>query len=146
MTKVQHMTASRPSLPAGRGAVAPRSERTRGATRDAANAPVLEHGVHATSVDAICAAAGVSKVTFYLYFHRKEDLLLEYGLQRLRRSREMLPELIGQKTFRQALNAILDQVVRGKEWGREVTGRALLEMGTGWEGLPVDAPHRPTRA
>jgi hypothetical protein len=38
------------------------------------------------------------------------------------------------KTFRQALNAILDQVVRGKEWGREVTGRALLEMGTGWEG------------
>src|SRR5262245_62342763 len=127
MTKVQHMTASRPSLPAGRGAVAPRSERTRAAIREAANALFLEHGFDATPVDAIFSAAGVSKGTFYLYFHRKEDLLLEYGLQRLRRIREMLPELIGQKTFRQALTAILDQVVRGKEWGREVTGRALLD-------------------
>ena len=54
----------------------------------------------------------------------------------------MLPDLIGRKTFRDALNAILDEVVRGKKWGREVTGRALLEMGTSWEGLPVEAPHK----
>jgi len=54
----------------------------------------------------------------------------------------MLPELIGKKSFREAVNAILDQVVRGKEWGREVTGRALLEMGTGWENLAVEAPHK----
>src|SRR5262245_66406031 len=142
MTKVQHMTASRPSLPAGRGAVAPRSERTRAAIREAANALFLEHGVDATTVDAICAAAGVSKGTFYLYFHRKEDLLLEYGLQRLRRIREMLPALLGRGTFRDALTAILDEVVRGKDWGREVTGRAILEMGTSAERLPVEAPHR----
>jgi AcrR family transcriptional regulator len=141
MTRVQNMIATRPSSTAGRGAVA-RSERTRAAIREAANDLFLKNGVDATTVDAICAAAGVSKGTFYLYFHRKEDLLLEYGLQRLRRIREMLPELIGKKTFRQALNAILDQVVRGKEWGREVTGRALLEMGTGWENLAVEAPHR----
>ena len=135
------MTAARPSSTAGRGAVA-RSERTRAAIREAANKLFLKNGVDATTVDAICSAAGVSKGTFYLYFHRKEDLLLEYGLQRLRRIREMLPALIGEKTFRQALTAILDQVVRGKEWGREVTGRALLEMGTGWEGLAVEAPHK----
>src|SRR5262245_16385574 len=126
MTRVQNMTASRASSAAGRGAVA-RSERTRAAIREAANKLFLKNGVDATTVDAICSEAGVSKGTFYLYFHRKEDLLLEYGLQRLRRIREMLPELIGQKTFRQALTAILDQVVRGKEWGREVTGRALLD-------------------
>src|SRR5215470_10800153 len=141
MTKVQHVIASRPAQ-AARGAVAPRSERTRAAIREAANDLFLENGVDATTVVAICAAAGVLKGTFYLYFHRKEDLLLEYGLQRLRRIREMLPELIGRKTFRQALNAILDQVVRGKEWGRELTGRALLEMGTGWENLAVEAPHK----
>ena len=29
-----------------------------------------------------------------------------------------------------------------KAWGREVAGRALLEMGTSWEGLPVAAPHK----
>ena len=119
-----------------------RSERTRAAIRNAANALFLEHGVDSTTVDAICAMAGVSKGTFYLYFRRKEDLLLEYGLQRLRRIREMVPELITRPTFRDALNAILDEVVHGKSWGREVTGRAILEMGTSWERLPVSAPHR----
>jgi len=119
-----------------------RSERTRAAIRDAANVLFLEHGVDPTTVDAICAAAGVSKGTFYLYFHRKEDLLLEYGLQRLRRIREMLPDLLGRPSFRDALNALLDEVVRGKTWGREVTGRAILEMGTSWERLPVSAPQK----
>src|SRR5262244_1235343 len=106
MTRVQNMTASRAASQTGRGAVAQRSERTRAAIREAANDLFLKNGVDATTVDAICAAAGLSKGTFYLYFHRKEDLLLEYGLQRLRRIREMLPELIGKKTFRLALNAI----------------------------------------
>ena len=119
-----------------------RGERTRAAIRAAANELCLVHGVDATTVDAICAAAGVSKGTFYLYFHRKEDLLLEYGLQRLRRIREMLPDLLALPTFRDAVNALLDEVVRGKSWGREVTGRAILEMGTSWEGLPVSAPHK----
>lgn len=119
-----------------------RSERTRAAIREAANGLFLKHGVDNTTVDAICAAAGVSKGTFYLYFHRREDLLLEYGLRRLRRVREMLPELITLRTFRDALNAILDEVVRGKTWGREVTGRALLEMGISAERLPVEAPHK----
>src|SRR6185436_15260692 len=97
-----------------------RGERTRAAIRKAANELFLVHGVDATTVDAICAAAGVSKGTFYLYFHRKEDLLLEYGLQRLRRIREMLPDLLALPTFRDAVNALLDEVVRGKSWGREV--------------------------
>ena len=71
MTRVQNVIASRSSSPAGRGAVA-RSERTRAAIREAANGLFLKKGVDATTVDAICAAAGVSKGTFYLYFHRKE--------------------------------------------------------------------------
>lgn len=120
-----------------------RSERTRAAIREAANRLFLERGVDATTVDAICAAADISKGTFYLYFHRKEDLLVEYGLQRLRLWRDMLPDLIASKrTFRENIDLILNALVREKSWGREVAGRALLEMGTSWEGLPVAAPHK----
>lgn len=148
MTKVQkvrrRVRAGQPDP--GRGGRLPpagRSERTRAAIREAANRLFLAHGVDHTTVDEICVAAGVSKGTFYLYFHRKEDLLLEYGLRRLRRIRQLLPALMGRRTtFREALNAILDDVVRGKAWGREVTGRALLEMGTSWEHLPAEAPHK----
>ncbi len=147
MTSVQKISRRLPARAAGArsrsgGDGATRSERTRAAIREAANALFLEQGVDETTVDAICAAAGVSKGTFYLYFHRKEDLLLEYGLQRLRRIRDMLPTLISRETFRDALTAILDEVVRGKDWGREVTGRAILEMGTSAERLPVEAPHK----
>jgi TetR/AcrR family transcriptional regulator, cholesterol catabolism regulator len=119
-----------------------RSERTRAAIREAANSLFLKGGVDRTTVDAICAAAGVSKGTFYLYFHRKEDLLLEYGLRRLKRIREMVPELITRRTFHEAINALLDDVVRGKTWGREVTGRALMEIGISAERLPIEAPYK----
>jgi AcrR family transcriptional regulator len=135
-------------LPVGGAARRPRpapqkTERTRSAIREAANRLFLERGVDATTVDAICAAAGISKGTFYLYFHRKEDLLVEYGLQRLRLWRDMLPDLIASKrTFRESVDLILDALVREKAWGREVAGRALLEMGTSSEGLPVAAPHK----
>jgi len=143
VTKVQKIRGQSPRPGTGRVVAGPlRSERTRAAIRDAANRLFIERGVDSTTVDAICEAAGVSKGTFYLYFRRREDLLLEYGLRRLRRIREMLPELIGRRTFREALEAILDEVVRGKEWGREVTGRALLEMGTSWEGLGVESPDK----
>jgi len=141
MTRIHKLPVGAPR-PATRGAPA-RSERTRAAIREAANRLFLERGVDATTVDAICAAADISKGTFYLYFHRKEDLLVEYGLQRLRLWRDMLPDLIASKrSFRENINTILDALVREKAWGREVAGRALLEMGTSWEGLPVAAPHK----
>ena len=117
-------------------------DQTRARLREAANELFLRKGVDKTTVDEVVAKAGVSKGTFYLHFGRKEDLLLEYGMRRLQRVREMLPDLIGTKTFREALDYILEQVVRGKEWGREVTGRAILEIGTSAERLPFDAPHR----
>ena len=141
MTRIHKLPVGRAQRPARAGPQ--RSERTRAAIREAANRLFLERGVDATTVDAICAAADISKGTFYLYFHRKEDLLVEYGLQRLRLWRDMLPDLIAsRRTFRENINAILDALVREKAWGREVAGRALLEMGTSWEGLPVAAPHK----
>jgi hypothetical protein len=53
----------------------------------------------------------------------------------------MLPDLIGQKSFYEAFNEIIDTVVRGKAWGREITGLAIQEMGTSAERLAVAAPH-----
>lgn len=120
----------------------PRREQTRAKLREAANDLFLRQGVEKTTVDQIVGRAGVSKGTFYLHFQRKEDLLLEYGTRRLQRVREMLPELISGKSFRESMEVILDSVVRGKTWGREVTGRAILEIGTSAERLPLDAPHR----
>jgi len=147
MTKVHKSTGARAGVAAAappvrrRGADA-RSERTRAAIREAANNLFLAKGVDETTVDEICEKAGISKGTFYLYFHRKEDLLLEYGLQRLRRVREMVPELIGSGSFREAMEAIVNDVVRGKGWGREVAGRAIVEMGTSAERLPMQQPHK----
>jgi AcrR family transcriptional regulator len=123
------------------GAKNPRAERTRARIREAANKLFLRDGFEATTVDAIVAGAGISKGTFYLHFQHKEDLLLEYGSRRLQRIREMLPDLIGRKTFREAFNEILEAVVLGKSWGREITGLAIQEMGTSAERLPVEAPH-----
>jgi AcrR family transcriptional regulator len=47
-----------------------KAERTRALLRDAANELFLRDGVEKTTVDAIVAAAGVSKGTFYLHFDR----------------------------------------------------------------------------
>jgi AcrR family transcriptional regulator len=118
----------------------PRGERTRDRIREAANDLFLRHGFEATTVDAIVSRAGISKGTFYLYFPRKEDLLLEYGTRRLRKIREMLPDLLQAATFREVLETILTTAVRGKPWDREVTGRALIEMGVHAERLPVETP------
>jgi AcrR family transcriptional regulator len=119
-----------------------RRSRTHERIRDAAHRLFVKNGFENTPVDAIAAAAGVSKGTFYLHFDRKEDLLLEYGARRLRRIREMLPDLLlRRKPFRESLNQILDETVRGKPWSREVTGLAMLAMGTSYERLPVQPPH-----
>lgn len=130
------------ATPRRRASSEARTERTRAAIREAANGLFLARGIDATTVDDICEKAGIAKGTFYLYFHRKEDLLLEYGLQRLRRVREMVPELIGQGTFRDALEAIVDEVVRGKGWGREVASRTILEVAMNADRLPIQAPHK----
>lgn len=117
-----------------------RGAQTRARIREAANQLFLEQGFEATTVDAIVAAARVSKGTFYLYFERKEDLLLEYGWKRLALLRAMLPEVLSRPTFAEALTEIMDTVVRGKTWDRELTARAIDEMGTSAERLEA-APY-----
>ena len=53
----------------------PAPERRRGDLLDAATALFATHGVEATSVAAITAAAGVAKGSFYRYFASREELM-----------------------------------------------------------------------
>lgn len=68
-----------PSRPRAARAAAPRWERKAeerpGALLEAALDAFSRHGFHATPLERIAEAAGVSKGTIYIYFHGKEDLL-----------------------------------------------------------------------
>lgn len=52
--------------------------KTRDAILDAANALFYAEGVRAVSVDAVAAAAGVTKKTLYYHFRSKDDLIAAY--------------------------------------------------------------------
>src|SRR5215467_4416620 len=54
-----------------------RSARKRRAILEAAGAAFLEHGYRGTSMDAVAAAAGVSKQTVYQHFGDKQRLFRE---------------------------------------------------------------------
>lgn len=60
-----------------------RSRRTRASLVASAERLWLAQGFDETPVMAICEDAGVAKGTFYFYFPRKEDLLVELGLANL---------------------------------------------------------------
>jgi AcrR family transcriptional regulator len=68
-----------------------RGDATRAALVEAATALFEDHGFEATSVDAITAAAGVAKGTFYVHFQRKEDVLLERAARWTVRIQEATP-------------------------------------------------------
>lgn len=131
---------SPPALPPGK-TTATRGERTRNKIRDAANQLFLELGFNATTVDAIVEAAGVSKGTFYIYFKRKEDLLLEYGWRRFEHLDNLVPRMLAEATFEEALRRIVAAVLRNKNWSREVTRRTIGEVVNNADLLRA-APHR----
>ncbi|KZM75325.1 TetR/AcrR family transcriptional regulator [Nocardia terpenica] len=55
----------------------PRSERAREATLDATMTLLLERGLAGTGMDAVAAAAGVSKATIYRWWPTKESLAMD---------------------------------------------------------------------
>lgn len=61
-------------LPDGRGAAA-RTEPPRDRILTAASGLFARHGIRAVGVDAIIAAAGVAKASFYRHFRSKDDLV-----------------------------------------------------------------------
>jgi AcrR family transcriptional regulator len=71
---------------------------------DASLAVFAERGFHATRVDDVCEAAGVSHGTFYLYFSSKEDLfrtLVDDVVHEMRELADDLPAIgAGEAGFR----------------------------------------------
>lgn len=56
--------------------LSPRRERTRERLLDAAFEKFAEHGIHGTSIEAVCEAAGFTRGAFYSNFESKEELFL----------------------------------------------------------------------
>jgi AcrR family transcriptional regulator len=57
-------------------ALSPRRERTRERLLDAAYGQFAAHGIHGTSIEAVCEAAGFTRGAFYSNFESKEELFL----------------------------------------------------------------------
>jgi AcrR family transcriptional regulator len=67
---------------------------------DAAIRQFAEQGVAATRIEDVVAAGGVAWGTFYRYFPRKEDVLLEAGSESDRRRLARFPCLLGLRPTR----------------------------------------------
>lgn len=87
-----------------------------------------KQGYHATSVDQVIAAAGVSKPTVYNYFPTKEDLCVGYLTERTRREVEMMNASFRKLTSpRERYSAIIQHVKkRIKSW--EYRGCGFMNM------------------
>jgi TetR/AcrR family transcriptional regulator, cholesterol catabolism regulator len=96
------------------GAYAP--EHTRRVLLEAATALFDERGYHATSVESIVSAAGVTKGAFYHHFRGKEDVLLqiqdEYIENRLRNCQQIMATVDGAE---QRLRALIYEALVGIE-------------------------------
>ncbi len=75
-----------------------RSRRTYRSLLDAADKLFVENGFDETTVSDICEAAGVAKGTFYFYFPRKEDLLLELSMSGLDVVQQEVAEWLSDET------------------------------------------------
>lgn len=88
---------------------------------DAGQDLFLHDGYHATTMERVAEAAGVSKVTLYRYFTDKDDLFLT-----LVREQKIAPNPALVDQTRAAAKRTLGALARGDE--RAVTEQAILEL------------------
>lgn len=89
------------------------SERKREAILDAAIAQFREHGFQRASMDAIAAAAGVSKRTVYNHFPSKDELFAAILWQLWQRSRALVAlGYSAERPLREQLLELLEQKMR----------------------------------
>lgn len=91
-----------------------------------------EHGIHRTSVDAVVAAAGLTKPTFYKNFPSKDDLIVGVAQFRSQAWHEAVEAQVAKaKTPEQGLLAIfefLDQFVRAQNFRGCALVNAAVEI------------------
>lgn len=112
-----------------------RSRETRARIRKVAGELIVAKGLEGTTVDEIAAAAGIAKGTFYLHFKSKEDLILEYGQQRLRHAAALLPEVLLLGSVREALRALVGSVLKGKQWHPDLVKIIMLKLAESYDRL-----------
>jgi AcrR family transcriptional regulator len=105
-----------------------RSRRTRAKIRRVAGELIVKQGLDSTTVEEICAAAGIAKGTFYLHFRSKGELILEYGNRRLEHVQSVLPEILLLPTVREALYEVVNVVVKNKDWHPDIVRAVVLKI------------------
>jgi AcrR family transcriptional regulator len=112
-----------------------RAQQTKRRIRRAAGELIVAKGLEHTTVDEIVAAAGIAKATFYLHFKSKEELVLEYGRQRLRHAAALLPEVLLLGSVEAALRALVGAVLKDKDWHPELVKVAMLRLAESYDRL-----------
>lgn len=92
-----------------------RSLNTRSAILRAATRSFSERDFDSTTVEDICAAAGVGRSTFYLYFDSKESLLIELARATARGVSSEVDAWVDAGSVHHALRVFIDGLVRRME-------------------------------
>ncbi|MGW3204247.1 TetR/AcrR family transcriptional regulator [Streptomyces sp. NPDC001135] len=103
-------------------------QRIRKRLYDAALSLFAEQGYDATTIDEIADRADVARGTFFNHFHRKEDLIAEWGEQRRARLKTYLEETVtaGEGQYQHRLECCMGVLGRlNEEEERDVTPAML---------------------
>jgi AcrR family transcriptional regulator len=112
-----------------------RARRTREKIRRKAGDLIVARGLDNVTIQEIASAAGIAKGTFYLHFSGKQALVLEYAVSRLQRVAALLPNYLLMQSAREALHAIVTELIQGRKWHPELVKLVLLELTKEPEGL-----------
>jgi len=117
-----------------------RSRETRRRLIDTAQRLWRKHGFDEVAVSEICESAGVSKGTFFYYFRRKEDLLVELALVSAEQAWEEWEDLEQRKlSTRESLKAVISSTARrAEQTPRPLLARTMMELfrhAGDWESL-----------
>ncbi len=107
-----------------------RSRETRRRLIEAADRLWREKGFDSTAVSEVCEAAGVSKGTFFYYFPRKEDLLIDLALATAERVWEQWEQLAEKDlSTRETLKILVNSIARrAQRTPRLLLARTIVEL------------------
>lgn len=106
-----------------------RSQASREAIRQAAMALWRTKGFADTTVTDICRAAGVSKALFYVYFARREDVLLELEVLTMRDAHAAAEQVVtGPYELLEVITLVIDALEqRARHFPAELIFETVLE-------------------